>query len=188
MWISFNILNNVTKYCSFRQIDHVAELYTWLNESLAESAHAPGPGQSCSVESRLIEMYHASTDSKSQERICRNFSTEGSKLRCVVATIAFGLGVDIADIDQVIHWGCPSDVLCYWQETGRCAMDGRPGKAIMYLPPFSVNKRWVDEDMRDLVQSSRCIRKSVLNTLFVHGMEKDNVQVMSCCSVCDSAK
>ena len=78
-------------------------------------------------------------------------------------------------------------VLSYWQETGRCARDGRPGKAIMYLPPFSVNKRWVDEEMRDVITSSHCIQKSVLNTLFAHGMEKDNVQVVSCCSVCDIA-
>ncbi|XP_071500236.1 ATP-dependent helicase wrn-1-like [Diadema antillarum] len=169
-----------------RHIDHVSELYLWINESLQKDGHSTGSEQPCTVHNRLSEMFHASTDIDSQERISMNFSSKGSTLRCVIATIAFGLGVDVPDVDTVIHWGPPSDVLSYWQETGRCGRDGRRGRAIMYLPPGSVNKRWLDDEMSDILKLSCCIRQSVLKALFVPGMEQTREQVGPCCSVCDT--
>ena len=74
---------------------------------------------------RLCKMYHASTDHNSQSRIILTLPQAGSRLRCVVATVAFGLGIDLPDVEYVFHWGVPSDGMSYWQEVGRCARDGR---------------------------------------------------------------
>jgi len=47
--------------------------------------------------------------------------------RCLISTVAFGMGVQIGNVEEVIHWGVAKDLLSYWQEAGRCARDGRPG-------------------------------------------------------------
>ena len=55
-------------------------------------------------------MYHRILPTEKKEQILTTFSRTDSKLRLVIATTAFGLGVDCPDIGQVIHWGLPNTV------------------------------------------------------------------------------
>ena len=70
------------------------------------------------------------TDKKNQ--VLSTFSTIDSSLRLVIATSAFGLGIDISDIRRVIHWGLPSSIEEYVQEAGRAGRDGHISHAILY--------------------------------------------------------
>ena len=141
------------------------------------------------IHARYVEMYHGITDKNSQKRIVKNFRKENSTLRCVVATIAFGLGVDIPNIRYVLHWGPARDPLAYWQETGRCSRDGLPGEAITYLPPRSVNRRFVDKEMLQVIRSTGdgaiCLRQKVLSYLEVGLLSHTKVE--RCCSSCELA-
>ena len=61
-----------------------------------------------------------------------SFIQPSSTLRLIIATSAFGLGIDIPDVRQVIHWGLTSTVEEYVQESGRGGRDGLSAQAIIY--------------------------------------------------------
>ena len=92
-----------------------ARIYQVLYTALGDSAHSSTPA---TAENRVIDMYHGESLTSDQERIVLRF-TEDSPLRCVLATSAFGLGVQIKDVGHVINWGPPTDLLDYWQQVGR---------------------------------------------------------------------
>lgn len=60
------------------------------------------------------------------------FCNPNRTLRIVLATTAFRMGVDCSDIRVIIHWGAPSSLEQYVQETGRAGRDSQPSKAILY--------------------------------------------------------
>ena len=72
--------------------------------------------------SRRVEMFHTNTGQDSRERIKEQFIKPDGYIEVLICTGAFGMGVNIPNVDMVIHWGLPSS-LQYWQEVGRCARD-----------------------------------------------------------------
>lgn len=81
------------------------------------------------VDSRLVDMFTSGTDDVVKERIVMNFKNPQAPLRIVIATIAFGMGIDCSDVRRVIHMGPPEDIESYVQQIGRCSRDGKPAVA-----------------------------------------------------------
>ncbi len=73
--------------------------------------------------------YHAGMTPPERERVQSRFSS--GELTVIVATIAFGMGIDKADIRTVIHTALPGSVEGYYQEIGRAGRDGQPARAIL---------------------------------------------------------
>jgi len=73
--------------------------------------------------------YHAGLEPSVRERVQRHFLA--GKLEVVVATIAFGMGIDKADVRTVLHIALPASVEAFYQEIGRAGRDGLPSRTVL---------------------------------------------------------
>lgn len=108
--------------------------------------------------------YHAGLDSKLRAERQDAFLNE--EVQVIVATIAFGMGIDKPDIRFVIHYNIPKSIENYYQETGRGGRDGLEGKCLLFYSHKDVSK--LEHLMRDKPLTEREIGAQLINEMIAY--------------------
>ncbi len=140
--------------------------------------------------------YHAGLDASIRTEYQDKFLME--EVDVMVATIAFGMGIDKPDVRYVIHYDMPKTLEGYYQETGRAGRDGKEGNCVVFynykdiekLEKFLANKPVMEQEIGkqmlmeviSFAESTACRRKYVLQ-YFGERFDEENCQ-----SMCDNCK
>ena len=130
-----------------------------------------------------FDMYLSCTDQVVKDTIISNF-TSHSHLRIVIATVAFGMGIDCPDVRQVVHLGISSDIESYVQETGRAGRDGLPAMALLLRKPKT--ERFGDKTMQAYVSNTtKCRRDTLFDNFHAYSRSREDDDTAPSCQCCD---
>lgn len=170
-------------YC--RTYDSCSMIYLYFKSRLKGEITEP-IGARDLARFRIVDMFTACTTPNVKDAILKSLCKPDGILRVVVATVAFGMGLDCPNIRRIIHWGPSSDIEQYVQETGRAGRDGLPSTAILYVADLKSFP--TDESMKDYYKNKdNCRRKLILKHFDQTSTDSDAscTSLCKCCDICE---
>ena len=178
-------------YC--RSLDTCANLYAHFLYELGDESYHPLGADKVSV-NRLFGMFHANTPKHNKEVILKSLDDPNGVVRVVFATVALGMGIDVRDVDTIIHYGGMQSIDDYFQESGRGGRSGRSARSIVFWQPVDCPKRKELLNIRDqeiaavrlYLENTTLCRRNWLLQYFDSSCVSSVTDCRRCCDVCAS--
>ena len=164
-----------------RRYTDCSALYITLRKKLGSGLTEP-PDYPDLSEFRMVELYTKVSKPAKREAVVERFCKAESTLRLVIATMSFGMGIDCSDLRRVIHWGLPSTIEDYVQETGRAGRDEKMASAVLHE---GKQGHYATQEMKAYVSNKVVCRRMLMYQDFL-GFESSalNTGHCKCCDVC----
>ena len=127
-------------------------------------------------------MLHSCTPETNKNLVLTSFQERDSCLRVLVATIAFGMGIDCKGVCRTIHFGPSKNIESYIQESGRAGRDG--GQSISFILYKGLMLNHVDKDIKQYLKTDSCRRKCLLNSFDLKSKVNYPAPSHLCCDIC----
>ena len=168
-------------YC--QRCEDCADLYLYFEKSLGSNFTEPPNAPHELPQFRLVDMFMSSTEEYVKEEIIKTFSVE-STLRIVIATVAFGMGIDCKNVTQIIHLQPSHDVESYVQEVGRAGRNGN--LSVAHLLHTKKHKQ-LDNTMKEYLCNESTCRRDILFKNFEGYQHPTDLPDCLCCDVCSDS-
>ncbi|MTK13942.1 MAG: DNA helicase RecQ [Clostridiaceae bacterium] len=192
--LSFTVIKGEDK-------DNFLKEYIASNESKIGIIYTSTRKEAESLYSKLhqkghkVGVYHAGLSENQRNKVQEDFSFDNIDI--IVATNAFGMGIDKSNVRYVIHYNIPKNMEAYYQEAGRAGRDGEDSECIILFSPkdIQVQKYFIDESnmseerknneynklrvMVDYCYTSKCLRAYILQYF-------GEIEVMENCGNCSN--
>ena len=189
--VNSNTAERVIIYC--RSLNVCADLYEHFHDALQDRLYYPPTAEHIS-DNRLFGMFHAHTPQHNKDVILESLQSANGTVRVVFATVALGMGVNMAGVNKIVHYGAPHSIEDYMQESGRAGRSGDPAISVVYWKPADAPLRRVLKTSRDkeiaavrkYLENVTSCRRVILLSYFDQGLvdtlpPQDN---HSCCDIC----
>ena len=160
--------------------------------SLGEFSYLEPNGPKTS-NNRLFGMYHSNTPNTNKKILLDSLLKPDGVLRIIFATNALGMGINIENLNKIVHYGAPSTLEDYFQESGRAGRAGNQSSSVVYWTPKDcplytepkTNAEHGSVIVRKYVESTSCRRELLLehfDSNYVKLLPKCNP--ILCCDNC----
>ena len=171
----------------FRNVRSLALAFRFFTKQLGENIFLGDDHW----QNRCVAMFHRSTHQENKDFVFQEFQKETSTIRVLLATIAFGMGIDIPDIRTVVHFGSSRSVEAYSQETGRAGRDGLSSSAILMYHSQDLAQEHTSSEMSSYIKLKSACRRDFLDTHFALDVPSKSANPTGeastpcrCCDIC----
>eukprot|EP00112_Aurelia_sp_Birch-Aquarium-sp1_P020529 Seg5310.3 transcript_id=Seg5310.3/GoldUCD/mRNA.D3Y31 product="ATP-dependent DNA helicase hus2/rqh1" protein_id=Seg5310.3/GoldUCD/D3Y31 len=158
-----------------RSKEHVRKLYRSFDNCLKHLFPEP--------DIKPYEMFMATTEDTIKKHIIDSFGDAEGTVRVLFCTVAFGMGIDCKGLNNIIHYGPPSDVDDYCQETGRAGRSMEASHATLITYPRCTGSKNVTKEMKAYCRNRVKCRREMIFVNFP-GERQVVTPMHTCCDIC----